>query len=77
MGEGPVWDDRTGELIWVDILGRLVHRYARERGPLEPLRTPLDVGAAVLREGGGLVLALQDGFWRTDALGGARSPGSR
>ena len=67
VGEGPVWDDRTGELIWVDILGRLVHRYARERGPLEPLRTPLDGGAAVLRASGGLVLALQDGFWRTDA----------
>jgi len=66
VGEGPVWDDRTGELIWVDILGRLVHRFARDRGPLEPLRTPLDVGAAVLRESGGLVLALQDGFWRTD-----------
>ena len=66
VGEGPVWDERTGELIWVDILGRLVHRYDRERGPLEPLATPQDVGAAVLREDGGLVLALQDGFWRTD-----------
>lgn len=66
VGEGPVWDERTGELVWVDILGRLVHRYDRERGPLEPLTTPLDVGAAVLRQAGGLVLALQDGFWLTD-----------
>jgi len=66
VGEGPVWDHRTGELIWVDILGRLVHRYVPGRGPLEPLPTPQDVGAAVLRAGGGLLLALQDGFWRTD-----------
>lgn len=66
VGEGPVWDERTGELVWVDILGRLVHRYDRDRGPLEPLATPSDVGAAVLRQGGGLVLALQDGFWLTD-----------
>jgi sugar lactone lactonase YvrE len=65
VGEGPVWDERTGELIWVDILHRKVHRYSRERGPLAPLDTPQDVGAAVLRAGGGLVLALQDGFWRT------------
>ena len=23
LGEGPVWDARTGRLAWVDILGRL------------------------------------------------------
>ena len=27
LGEGPVWDDRSGELVRVDISGRLVHRW--------------------------------------------------
>ena len=25
VGEGPVWDDRTRRLYWVDILGSVVH----------------------------------------------------
>lgn len=66
VGEGPVWDERTGELLWVDIPGRAVHRFDRERGPLAPLATPSEVGAVVTRARGGLVLALQDGFWVTD-----------
>ena len=67
VGEGPVWDERTGTLVWVDILERRVHRWSRDDGrPLAPLETPQDVGAAVLRAGGGLVLALKDGFWLTD-----------
>jgi sugar lactone lactonase YvrE len=66
IGEGPVWEERSGTLVWVDIAGRLVHRYDPERGPQAPLTTPLDVGAAVPRRDGGLVLALQDGFWLQD-----------
>jgi sugar lactone lactonase YvrE len=27
LGEGPVWDDANGTLIWVDILGQAVHRW--------------------------------------------------
>lgn len=85
VGEGPVWDADTGDLVWVDILGRRVHRYARDGGPREPLETPLDVGAVVPRRGGGLVLALQDGFWLADRGGPPRrlapveadDPGSR
>ena len=85
VGEGPVWDPTTGTLLWVDILSRLVHRYDRERGPLPPELMPLDVGAAVPRRGGGLVLALQDGFWLQEPGGEPRpwvqveadDPGSR
>ena len=62
LGEGPVWDDRTGRLHWVDILAGLVHRYA----PSDESDLVLDAGQPVsavgLGAGGGLVLALRDGF---------------
>jgi sugar lactone lactonase YvrE len=73
IGEGPVWDAQAGEVVWVDIVGRAIHRFHRERGPREPLRLPKQVGAAVPRRSGGLVLAMEDGFWLQDP-GGAPRP---
>jgi sugar lactone lactonase YvrE len=63
LGEGPIWDVETGELVWVDILGRRVHRYRPDDGATRAFATPSDVGAVALRADGGLVLALADGFW--------------
>ena len=34
IGEGPVWDDHSGELVWVDIAGGLVHRISHRPGIL-------------------------------------------
>jgi sugar lactone lactonase YvrE len=36
LGEGPHWDDRTGELIWVDITGGRIHAWSP---PDDPVRT--------------------------------------
>lgn len=59
-GEGPVWWE--GVLYWVDIAGSTVHRYdpATDQDTATPVGQP--VGALVPRAGGGLVLALRDGF---------------
>jgi sugar lactone lactonase YvrE len=61
LGEGPVWDARRGELIWVDIDRGLVHRGVDGR-PYLTLDVGQPVGCAVPRAGGGLALALRDGF---------------
>jgi sugar lactone lactonase YvrE len=60
VGEGPVWDDRTGVLWWVDIEGRRVHAFDPETGSDRSFGTASMVGAVALRAGGGLVLALAD-----------------
>lgn len=63
LGEGPSWDPVTGDLLWVDILGRRVHRFGVARGSEGPsLVTDGHVGAVVPRRNGGLVLALARAF---------------
>jgi sugar lactone lactonase YvrE len=62
VGEGPVWDDRTNTLVWVDIMSNSVHIFDPASGHDRAIDVGQPVGAAGLREGGGLVLALRDGF---------------
>lgn len=66
VGEGPLWDASSGCLIWVDIVGRLIHWYRPADSAHWTIGTPSDVGAVACRGGGGLVLALDDGFWLLD-----------
>ncbi|AEI46226.1 SMP-30/gluconolactonase/LRE family protein [Paenibacillus mucilaginosus] len=67
LGEGPVWDHRTGRLLWVDIEGRRVHYYdPSEAGDHRTIQLEQRVGAAVPRTAGGLVLAMQYGLYRLD-----------
>ncbi len=62
VGEGPVWSVKESVLYWVDIMGHLVHRFDPERGTDVTFDVGQPVGALVVREAGGLVLALRDGF---------------
>jgi sugar lactone lactonase YvrE len=61
LGEGPVWDSARGELVWVDIERGLVHRRAPDAA-LSSVDAGQPVGCAVPRAGGGLALAVRDGF---------------
>jgi sugar lactone lactonase YvrE len=64
LGEGPSWDDRTGELVCVDILAGLVRLY----GPNGDPRATYDVGghvaAALPAADDGWLLLTGDGFIR-------------
>jgi sugar lactone lactonase YvrE len=62
LGESPIWDDRTGQLLWVDILAGVVKRWSPGSDRVETLGCGQHVGAVALRENGGLVTALRDGF---------------
>jgi sugar lactone lactonase YvrE len=61
VGEGPYFDERTGRVGWVDILGCRVLWRDLATGETGAIPTPAHIGAAVPREGGGLVLCLPDG----------------
>ncbi|NOU63605.1 SMP-30/gluconolactonase/LRE family protein [Paenibacillus sp. LMG 31461] len=66
LGEGPVWDHTTGQLIWVDINGQAVHLYKPADGSNRTIALDQKVGAAVPRQQGGMVLALERGFHLLD-----------
>ncbi|ULL13208.1 SMP-30/gluconolactonase/LRE family protein [Paenibacillus sp. H1-7] len=66
LGEGPCWDQRSGLLYWVDIKENAVHAYDPHQGTNRTVHLDQMVGAAVARESGGLVLALQHGFHLLD-----------
>lgn len=62
LGEGPVWDEESGRLIWVDILAGLIHRFDPGTGADETTEVGQPVGAVASRANDGLVLAMRDGF---------------
>lgn len=62
LGEGPVWDQRSGRLHWVDIRGGLVHRFSPSDGSDSVIDVSQPVSAVGLGADGGLVLAIRDGF---------------
>ena len=70
LGEGPVWDDREQCVWWVDILGESIHRTDPVTGRDEMIPVGQMVGALGLRERGGLVAAVRDGFVAVDAATG-------
>jgi sugar lactone lactonase YvrE len=72
LGEGPRWDAATATLLWVDILGRAVHRLDPATGRDDAVPVPALVGFALPRARGGVVLGLPDGLWLLE--GGAVEP---
>jgi sugar lactone lactonase YvrE len=66
LGEGPIWDTRRAELVWVDIMGDQVLRWRPGEARARALPTPLDIGSVAVRQAGGYVAALADGFWVVD-----------
>jgi sugar lactone lactonase YvrE len=73
LSEGPRWDAEHDELLWVDIVGRRLHRARLDsRGMLEQLASvELDryVGAVAPAVKGGYVLAAHAGFLHLDRSG--------
>jgi L-arabinonolactonase len=67
LGEGTLWDPREQVLWWVDIWGRVIHRFDPATGKDDVFETPEYVGCVGLRKKGGLVAALAEGFYFFDA----------
>jgi len=62
LGEGPVWDEAAQQLVWVNLIRGEVHRFDPVSGTDTHLSAGTPVGAAALRDAGGYVLAVEQGF---------------
>ena len=73
LGEGPLWDARTGELLWVDISDGAIARYAPETGRTRRIALGENVGCiALTRQVGTVVGALRTGWYWVDLETGER-----
>jgi sugar lactone lactonase YvrE len=71
VGEGPLWDERTRTLYFVDLVGRKLWRFAPgpdtpDQGSFDSWAMPDVVAALALTEAGGIVVALGSGFFGFD-----------
>lgn len=74
VGEGPLWDHRQNCLYWVDIIRGHLYRYHPTSAVNQQYDIGQYIGAAVLRESGGLALALHHGFALYDEKSEQLSP---
>ena len=62
VGEGPIWDFRAEELLWVDVTQGLVHRLDPKTSTHSSITIGMHVGAIALYTNDLLVAAIRDGF---------------
>ncbi|MDP2032452.1 MAG: SMP-30/gluconolactonase/LRE family protein [Polaromonas sp.] len=78
VGESPFWHPQEQLLYWVDVPGKTLHRCNVFMGTVDSWRMAaphdLEPGCIAPAAGGGLVIALRDGFYRAKNWGGALEP---
>lgn len=70
VGEGPIWDDSTNRLVWVDIPAGAVNLFDPTTGRNTTFSMGQSVGVAVLGQEKTLVVACADGFYLLDTTSG-------
>ena len=71
LGESIVWCAEEGALYRVDILAPAIHRLETATGAVRSWPMPSAIGSLGLREGGGAVVALKNGFHLFDFESGS------
>ena len=71
LGEGPLWDVDEQRLYWIDSHGKAVHRCDAEGKERQSWTVPEHIGSFCLRERGGGVVSLRNGFHFLDFSTGA------
>ena len=62
LGEGPLWDVAEQAFYWIDSRNGIIHRLDWASQKRRGWDVGQKIGSMALREGGGAVCALQDGF---------------
>src|ERR1700731_841320 len=74
LGEGPVWDVAEKALYWIDGSAPAIYRMDPKHKEIKEWKTPKPIGSFPLREKGGAVCAMTDGFYFFDFATGNATP---
>ena len=66
LGEGPLWDVQEQRLYWIDSYGPSIFSCDADGCNRKSWDVPKQIGSMALREKGGAVLSLRDGFYGFD-----------
>src|SRR3954451_24648189 len=64
-GECPIWNPDDGALYWVDARGKAIQRVVPGGEPVQ-WKLPKRIGSFGFRRDGGILAAMEDGFFRLD-----------
>lgn len=73
LGEGPLWDDRRGRLLFVDIMRGHIHEFDPATGADRIVEVGSPVGCIAMTEWGDWIAATADGFYRIDPKNGKKT----
>jgi L-arabinonolactonase len=74
LGEGPVWDVAEQALYWIDGAAPAIYRLDPSSNAVKEWKTPKAIGSFAIRQNGGAICALSDGFYFFDFNLGSATP---
>ncbi|MDD4107397.1 MAG: SMP-30/gluconolactonase/LRE family protein [Prolixibacteraceae bacterium] len=72
LGEGAIWNYETGELIWVNITGKILNFYSPSLRNNKEMFTGQMIGTVVPAKSGSVLVALQNGIYMLDPATGSK-----
>ena len=66
LGEGPVWDEINGCILWIDILNACIIEHHLATGSERTIPTGSMIGSFAIMDNGNFIAALQEGFATID-----------
>jgi sugar lactone lactonase YvrE len=73
LGESPVWEPETQTLMFVDITGRRLHRFAPATGLHDSAAIDEEIGCVAPHRAGGFIAGLRSGLWHLGPAGDKRA----
>jgi len=72
LGEGSIWNWKTGELLWINITGKILNFYNPKIKNNKEMFTGQMIGTVVPAESGKVIVALKNGIYSLDPVTGTK-----
>ncbi|MCY1723446.1 SMP-30/gluconolactonase/LRE family protein [Prolixibacteraceae bacterium Z1-6] len=72
LGEGAIWNYKTGELMWINIKGKILNFYNPLTANNKEMLTGQMIGTVVPSESGDVLVALQNGIYALNVKTGSK-----